>query len=205
MHRKGQMFLIAAFVIAASIVTLRLLIKVPAIREEITLLEINLEHDMTNNWIQEIENSAKFSINEKPNITRNVFDFANFTERKAYERGLEFKFLFVGSLANHSTKILNVSMINMLNKPINASLNNGTVVVVSEIVDNGKWDTNLSFNSGDPSPTITLTVEYNSTYSENVTIRTKNNKDVYVGFFDISFETSTAVYRNKTQETYNLQ
>ena len=198
------MFLIAAFIIAASIVSLRLLIRMPTIQEEINLLEINLEHDMTNNWIQEIENSAKFSINEKTSITTNVFDFANFTERKAYEHSLEFKFLFVGSLANHSSNILNVSMINMLNKPINASLNNGTVIRVSEIVDNGKWDTNFSFTSGNPSPTITLTVGYNSTYSENVTIKTKNNKDVYVGFFDITFETSTAVYRNKTQETYDI-
>lgn len=202
MHRKGQMFLIAAFIIAASIVSLKLLVKVPAIQEETKLLEINLEHDVSSNLIQEIENSARFSINQKTNITGNVFDFANFTERKAYERGLEFKFLFVGSLANHSSSILNVSMINMLNNPINVSLSLNGTVQTSEIVDNGKWDT--SFSSISPSSTYVLTVGYNSTYSENVTIKTKSNNDVYVGFFDISFETSTAVYRNKTQETYNL-
>lgn len=201
MHRKGQMFLIAAFIIAASIVGLKLLVKVPTIQEETKLLEITLEHDISNDLIQEIENSARFSINQKTNITRNVFDFANFTERKAYERGLEFKFLFVGSLANHSNSILNVSMINMLNEPINASLNLNGTVQTSEIVDNGKWDTYFSFT---PDSSYVLTVGYNSTYSENVTIKTKNNKDVYVGFFDVRFETSTAVYRDKSQETYNL-
>jgi hypothetical protein len=202
MNRKGQMFLIAAFIIAASIVSLRLLIRVPTIQEETNLLKITLEHDMANNWIQEIENSAKFSINEKTNITTNVFDFANFTERKAYQCGLEFKFLFVGSLANHSSSILNVSMINMLNSPINASLNLNGTSQTNEIVDNGKWDTYFSFN---PGSSYVLTVGYNSTYSENVTIKTKNNKDVYVGFFDISFESSGTVYRNKAQETYNLK
>lgn len=201
MHRKGQMFLIAAFILAATMVGLKLLVKTPTIQEEIKLLEITLEHDVTSNLMQEIKNSAKFSINEKTNITRNVFDFANFTERKAYERGLEFKFLFVGALANHSNSILNVSVINMLNEPINASLNLNGIVQTNEIVDNGKWDTYFSFSPGSG---YVLTVGYNSTYSENVTIKTKSNKDVYVGFFDISFETSTAVYRNKTQETYIL-
>lgn len=201
MHRKGQMFLIAAFIIAASIVSLKLLVKVPAIQEETKLLEINLEHDVSSNLIQEIENSARFSINQKTNITGNVFDFANFTERKAYERGLEFKFLFVGSLANHSNSILNVSMVNMLNNPINASLNLNGTIRTSEIADNGKWDTYFSFT---PGSSYVLTVSYNSTYNESVTIKTKSNNDVYVGFFDISFETSTAVYRSKTQETYAL-
>jgi len=199
MNRKGQMFLIAAFIIAASIVSLRLLIRTPNIQEEINLLEITLEHDIEDNWVHEIKNSAIISTNEKLNITTNVFDFANFTERKAYEHGLEFKFLFAGSLANYSSSSLNVSMVNMLNEPINASLNLNGTSKTSEIVDNGKWDTSFSFT---PGSNYVLTVGYNSTYSENVTIKTISNNDVYVGFFDISFETSAAVYRNKTQETY---
>ena len=196
------MFLIGAFIIVASIVILKLSIKAPSIEEELKLLDILMESDIASNFRQELENSAKFSIKEKGSITTNVFDFANFSERKASEHALNFKFLFVGSLANVSNEYLNVSVINMLNKPINIDLNNGTASRNSELADNTRWDTNFSFS---PGTTINLTVSYNSTYTENVTIKTKNNKDVYVGFFDTTLETSEAVYTNKTQGTYKLK
>ncbi len=195
------MFLLAAFIIATTLIVLKTTLKSPGIQEETKLLEITMEHDLANNFVQEIKNSAKFSINQKTNINRNVFDFANFTERKASEFALDFEFLFVGSLANHTSGNLNVSLINMLNNHINASLNFNGTSQTSGVVDNGKWDTNFSFT---PGSTYVLTVSYNSTYNENVTIKTKTNKDVYVGLFDVKFENPSSVYTNKTQETYNL-
>jgi len=198
------MFLLAAFIIAATLIALRISIKTPTIQEQIKLLEITLENNIANNFQEELKNSVKFSIDKKTNITTNVFDFANFTERKASELSMDFELLFVGSLTNISNNYLNVSVINMLNKPINVSLNlsNGTVQTAnSEIADSTRWDMNFTFN---PGSNYNLTVSYNSTYTENVTIKTKSNRDIYVSFFDVTFKTFEAVYKNKTQERYTL-
>lgn len=196
------MFLVAAFIITVAIVVLRISIKTPTTQEDIELLDITLENSIVSNFRNELENSAKFSIDVKENITTNVFDFANFTERKAAEHALEFEFLFVGSLANVSNNYLNVSVVNMLNKPINVSLNLNGTIKTSEMGDNTRWDTNFTFT---PGSLYVLTVEYNSTYVDNVTIKTKANKDIYVGFFDTTLKTLEATYRNKTQEIYKLK
>jgi hypothetical protein len=196
------MFLIGAFIIAVSIILLKIAIKTPTTEEQQKLMEITMENDIASNFMEELENSARFSIDQKENITRNVFDFANFTEQRAAEHSLEFEFLFVGSYANVSNNYLNVSVINMLNEPINASLNLNGTVKTSEMGDNTRWDTNFTFT---PGSLYVLTVVYNSTYVDNVTIKTKNNKDIYVGFFDSTLKTSEATYTSKTQETYKLK
>lgn len=198
------MFLIGAFIIAASLVVLKISMRAPTIEEELKMLDVVMESDIANNLRQELENSAKFSIDVKENITTNVFDFANFTERRASEHSLEFKLFFVGSLANVSNNYLNVSVINMLNEPINVSLNlnDGSAIKTNEMIDSTRWDTNFTFT---PGTNYNLTVSYNSIYTENVTIKTKNNKDIYVGFFDTTLQTSEAVYKNKVQDTYKLK
>lgn len=196
------MFLIGAFIIAVSIILLKIAIKTPTTEEQQKLMEITMENDIASNLREELENSARFSIDQKENITRNVFDFANFTERRAAEHGLEFEFLFAGSYANVSNNYLNVSVINMMNEPINASLNLNGTVKTSEMGDSTRWDTNFTFT---PGSLYVLTVEYNSTYVDNVTIKTKHNKDIYVGFFDAVLKTSDATYTSKIQETYNLK
>ena len=198
------MFLIGAFIIAASLVVLKLNMKAPSIEEEIRLLDITMENSIASNLMTELENSAKFSVDQKNSISTNVFDFANFTERRAAEHGLEFKFLFTGSYANVSNNYLNVSVINMLNAPVNVSLNlnDGSAVQTNEMIDNTIWNTNFTFT---PGTNYNLTVGYNSTYTQNVTIKTKSNTDIYVGFFDITLQTSDSVYTNKIQDTYELK
>ena len=92
----------------------------------------------------------------------------------------------------------------MLNGPISVTLNlnDGSSAQTNDMIDNTKWDTNFTFT---PGTNYNLTVSYNSTYTQNVTIKTKNNKDIYVSFFDITLQTSNAVYTNKTQDTYKLK
>jgi len=198
------MFLIGAFIIAASLIVLKLNMKSPSIEEQLRLIDATMENSIASNFMTEIENSAKFSVDQKSSINNNVFDFANFTERKSGEHGLEFLFLFVGSYANVSNNYLNVSVINMLNGPIGVTLNlnDGSSSQTNNMIDNTKWDTSFTFT---PGTNYNLTVSYNSTYTQNVTIKTKNNKDIYVGFFDITLQTSGAVYTNKTQDTYKLK
>lgn len=201
------MFLIGAFIIAVSLIVLKLNIKAPSIEEQLRLFDYTMENSIASNLMTELENSAKFSIDQKNSISTNVFDFANFTERRSAEHGLEFLFLFVGSYANVSNNSLNVSVINMLNEPINtiltlSNITNSEVKPPQEIADNSMQPTIFIFN---PGSNYNLTVSYNSTYTQNVTIKTKNNKDVYVSFFDITLQTSDAIYKNKIQDTYKLK
>ena len=199
------MFLIGAFIIAASIIMLKVTIKAPSIEEDLKLIEITMENDIVSNFRTELENSAKFSIDTKENISLNVFDFSNFTERKAAEHSLDFELLFAGSLANTTSSKLNVSVINMLDEPINAGLdlNDGSEAQTHEMGDSTKWDAQFDFT---PGTEYNLTISHNSsTYAQNVTIKTKNNRDVYVSFFDTRLESLDAVYTNKTQDTYNLK
>lgn len=195
------MFLIAAFIIAITLILLRMNIKIPTLQEQIKLMEITLEDNIANNFQNEIKNSAKYSVKYGDSITTNVFDFANFTERKATEHAMEFKLLFVGLLANYSISSINVSVINMLNEPIDATLSLNGTIGNSEVADNSRWDTSFSFT---PGSTYLLMISYNSTYSQNVSVKTKNNKDIYVGFFDTTLKTPDSLYRNSSYETYNI-
>jgi hypothetical protein len=195
------MFLIGAFIIAVSLILLKVTIKTPATEQQ-KLIEITMENDIASNLREELENSARFSIDQKENITRNIFDFANFTERRAAEHGLGFEFIFVGSYANVSNNYLNVSVINMMNEPANVTLNLNGTADTNQMGDSTRWDTNFTFT---PGSLYVLTIEYNSTYEYNMTIKTKHNKDIYAAFFDTTLKTSEATYTYKTQETYNLK
>jgi hypothetical protein len=165
-----------------------------------------MQGDTAKNLQQEIKNSVKFSIDYTENISTNVFNFANFTENKSAEHSLDFEFLFVGSLTNVSINYLNVSVINMLNAPISASLrlsnSSSSEVQTNEMIDNSKWEANFTLK---PGSNYNLTVSYNSTNEQNITIKSKNNKDIYVSFFDITLKTPEYVYRNTTQEKYNIK
>jgi hypothetical protein len=203
---KGQAFLLAAFIIAISLIIIRLSIKSPTIQEQIKTIEVTMQGDTAKNLQQEIKNSVKFSIDYTENISTNVFNFANFTENKSAEHSLDFEFLFVGSLTNVSINYLNVSVINMLNAPISASLrlsnSSSSEVQTNEMIDNSKWEANFTLK---PGSNYNLTVSYNSTNEQNITIKSKNNKDIYVSFFDITLKTPEYVYRNTTQEKYNIK
>jgi hypothetical protein len=203
---KGQAFLLAAFIIAFSLIIIRLSIKNPTIQEQINNIEVTMQSDTSKNLQQEIKNSVKFSIDKTETISTNVFDFANFTENRSVEHSLDFEFLFVGSLTNVSINYLNVSVINMLDKIIGASLtlsnNTNSEIQSKDMIDNSKWEANFTLN---PGSNYNLTVSYNSTNEQNITIKSKNNKDIYVGFFDVTLKTPEYVYRNTTQEKYNIK
>ena len=121
------------------------------------------------------------------------------------ERSLDFQLLYVASITPNtsSTGTMNVSVINLLNVPINATLqlNNSVPVNFSEIVDYGRWDTNYSISQGS---NYFLTIAYNGTNEENITIDTRANEGVYAGFFNITLVGSETIYKDKFQKSYNL-
>lgn len=199
---KGQMFLLGALIITGILVILRYNIAYPGAIEEKKALEVRLENEIFNNIMEEFNSTLRFSYSEPLNITSNVFDFANFTELKISEHSMLFKFLFVGSVANRTTNTLNVTLVNMLNQVINADFTlDGQSDSQSNIVNYETWDTNFTITPGNQ---YILTLTYDGT-TENVTIKTKQNKDVYTGFFYVSLESEDATHTKLYQNYMNLE
>jgi len=160
--RKGQMFLLGALVIVSILIILRYNIAYPSAVEEKKVLENRFESEMFINMIEEFNNTLRFSYKEPLNITPNIFDFANFTEKKIVEHSIYFKFLFVGSVANKTTNSLNVSVINMLDKKIGANLTlsnlSSSQSDSSEVQNYGVWQPGFSITAGSE---YTLNLTYN--------------------------------------------
>jgi len=202
-REKGQMFLLAAIIIMTALIIIRGNVKLYGIVEQRKLLEARFESDIFNNIQNELTKALEFSTNEQENITTNVFDFANFTRDKMVEHSMDFKFLYVGCLANATSHNMNVSLINMMDEPINATLElDGDLKNKDNMVDGEKWDTIFTIT---PGTTYELIVSYNNTYNETVTIKTRNNNNVYVGYFDVYLETSDTIHRKNFQKSYKLK
>lgn len=210
--KKGQMFLIAAVVIIASMVIIKFNMAGPAAKKQQETLEVRFEHDIFENIKTEFDNTLRFSYYTPQAMTENVFDFANFTESKMAGHSMGFTFLYVGVISNSTTNTLNVSLINMLDNSIDANFtlndsstqSNATV----GIVNYEQWDTDYAITVGD---TYQLDLTYNSTSgdastskTESVTVKTKKNKDVYVGFFYIVLESEDATHAGNYQKTVNI-
>lgn len=200
--RKGQMFLIAAIIIASSLIILKLVSRSPVVMEETKILKVTYEASIFSNLINELNKTMDFSFYEGINITRNVFNFGNFSKRKMAEHSLDLKIVFVGSLANSSISFINVTVINLFGANINVTLTlNDSQSNTSMVANYGRWDTNFTITPGND---YILTVSYDS-IANNVTIETKSNKDVYVGFFDVFLKSSEAVHRSKYQKSLTLK
>ena len=184
---------------------LRTNVNITSIIQKKRELEGRFEKNFFINTANEVVKAIEISYHQSNNITKNVYDFANFTKKKMIERSLDFQFLYVGSITPNSsdTDTMNVSVINLLNESINATLqlNSSTPVNFSEIVNYGRWDMNYSISQGS---NYVLTVGYNGTHVENVTIDTKVNQSVYVGFFDITLVGSETIHKDKFQKSYTL-
>ena len=138
------------------------------------------------NIVDELVKVIDISYHQSGNITTNVFDFGNFTRKKMTERLLNFKFLYVGSLANVTSQQINVTLVNLLNGPINATLDlNGTSDNQGNIEDASSWATNFTFT---PGSNYVLTVSYNAsssifsdTYTDTSNIESYENLTVAAG------------------------
>lgn len=211
MGKKGQMFLIGAVVIVTSIVIIKFNMASPAAKKGRESLKVMFEHDIFENIVNELNSTMRFSHSVPQNVTRNVFDFANFTERKMMEHSMGLTFLYVGVISNRTINRMNVSLINMLDSTIDANftLNDSQSAKTTDIANDEKWDNNFTIT---PGTHYELNLTYNittggatSSTAESITIKTKNNKDVYIGFFYVSLESEDATHREKYQKTINIQ
>lgn len=204
---KGQMFLILALIMIVAIVLLRINADLPSILRREEELRARLEEEFFQNIVEELTKVVEISYHQPGNITRNVFDFGNFTRKKMTERMQEFEFLFVGCITPKSSGLdtMNVSVINLLNKPINLTLtlNSSPPQTRNQdnMVDQSRYDTSFSIVQGTD---YILMIEYNRTYEENITIRTEVGESKYVGFFDVTLVGEETTYKDKFQESYTL-
>jgi len=205
MNNKGQAFLITAVILIITLVLLKMNINIPDILERKKELKTRFEKNFFENIADELVKVVEISYYQSSNITNNVFDFGNFTKKKMTERLQSFEFLYVGAItpASSGNDIMNVTVVNLLNGSIDATLQLNSFVPInnSEMVESSSWTTDYSIDQGQ---TYTLIIGYNGTYSENMTIGTKANEGVYVGFFDITLTGSESTYKDKFQKNYTL-
>ena len=118
------MFLITAVIIIVTLIILVTTSNLTNIIQEKRELEGRFEQEFFSNIVDELVKVIDISYYQSSNITNNVFDFGNFTRKKMIERLLNFEFLYVGSMTPDSSGnvTMNVTVINLLNKPISATL-----------------------------------------------------------------------------------
>jgi len=197
------MFLITAAILIVILILLKTSANLPSIIQQKRELEVKFEREFFIDIVDELVKVIEISYHQSNNITKNVFNFGNFTRRKMTERSMEFQFLYVGCITPKVGTTMNVTVVNLLDRVINATLqlNSSTPANFSVMVDSSSWDINYTINQGS---NYILTLGYNETYQENITIQTQPGKSIYVGFFDVTFTGLEDTYKDKFQKSYTL-
>lgn len=210
MDRKGQMFLIAAVVIVASLVTIKVSMSGTSTSYEIRSMEVQMESSMFANIVNEMNNTMIYTSNSPQDICASVHEFVNFTNSGMAGKSKSLGVLYVGVISNHTIDRMNVSVINSLGNAIDVNVSiPGQSSTVAGIANQGRWDSNFTITSGTH---YTLYLTYNSTSGDGSTsevdaiqIDTKNNRDVYDGFLYIYMDTGDALYTQKYQKTFKMK
>ena len=197
------MFLITAAILIVILILLKTGANLPSIIQQKRELEVKFEREFFIDIMDELVKVIEISYHQSNNITKNVFNFGNFTRKKMTERSMEFQFLYVGCITPKVGTTMNVTVVNLLDKVINATLqlNSSTPANFSVMDRSSSWDINYTINQGS---NYILTVGYNGTYQENITIQTQSGKSRYVGFFDVTFIGLEDTYKDKFQKSYTL-
>ena len=185
------------------LILLKVSANLPDILQQTRKMEARFEQEFFTNIADELPQVIGISYHQSNNITKNVFDFANFTRKTMKERLMDFEFLYVSSITSINDSEMNVTVVNLLDEQINVTLtlNDSQTDSQNYINDSSSWMTIFNMN---PGQVYTLTIYYNNMYEGNVTIPTYTGKDTYVGFFDITLLGSETTYKNKFQKSYTL-
>ena len=120
-------------------------------------------------------------------------------------KGKEIKSLFISTISNSTTSQLNVSVINFLGatKTVTLGLNSSVPqTYTSTVNDGGVWVKLFSINPGEY---YTLTVNVTEdNYTREIGIRTKSDRDVYTGFFDMKMISEDNVYVERSTVTFTF-
>ncbi len=198
---KGQMFLITSVVIVSMLVILKVNIASGGAERQLITMQTRMENYMFDNFKAEFNNTIDYSSHAPENITKNVFDFGNFTESKMEDHSIGFKMFYLGMVANETTNKLGFTAINMMDKTINVVLSlDGQQKSVNNLPDYGNWTDVYDI---DPGTDYTMIITYD-TYSYQFELRTEQHNDVYIGYSHLTFETEDASHVSKTHRTLDV-
>ncbi len=204
MKNRGQIFLILSVIIIVVFLLLRGSVNLPDIIQRQKDTESRFEKRFFSNTVDEFQKVVEIS-SKYDNISTNVFDFANFTRQRMSERLNDLDFLFVAALSQRTGTTLNISAINLMNKPMNLTLTlNSTPsqsLNMDNFLDRTMRENTFTIAQGND---YTVTISYNSTYNENMTFITRNGFKYYNAFFDITLRSRDTSYKDKFQRTYRL-
>jgi len=200
------MFLLTATVIVSVLVTLSAFSRVSQITSERDILDVSLEELIFKNIKTEVEQIISASTSTPRNITDTAIDFLNMTRTGSGSHSQDFIALFVGTLANSTNQTMNITVFQFLretNLNVTIELNSSPVQTNSTLLnDGGIWHNNFSFTRGDHyNLTVTLP---DKSYVQNITIKTKGNKDTYTGFYDIQLLTPRATHASQFQQEVKI-
>ena len=198
--RKGQMFLLGALVISSILVIMRYHSSFPTDTAEDGLATMKMESKIIENVVNEINNTIVISYNQPLDISINVFNFANFSEKKMEERSLSLAFMHIGSISNKTTNELNTSIINKIGATQNFSISLGSQEDSLVLDDDSIGSILFSIN---PGTSYNLTVSYGSV-SKTVSINTRTESDVYFGYSSVSLESDSAIHVIDSQKDIYL-
>lgn len=210
MDSKGQMFLIAAVVIVAALVTIKVSMSGTSTAYDIKSIEVQMDSSTFSNIVNEMNNTMIYASNTPQDICGNVHEFINFTRSGMASKSKELSSIYIGAISNHTLGVMNVSVVNSLGSAIDVNISiPGQSSVVSGLADQGRWDSYISIS---PGTHYTLHVSYNSTSGDistlnydTVQIDTKNNRDVYDGFLYMKMDTGDALYTQKYQKSFKMK
>ncbi len=203
---KGQVFLLTAGIIIGILVALRGFATVQQVSSEREILDISLDDLAFKNAESEVKQIIVISADAPRNITDNAIDFLNFTRLGSDGHSLDFRALFVGVLANSTNETMNITVFQFLretNLNVTIRLNTSTPQTNSTLLNNsGIWINNFTFTRGQ---TYNLTVSLPSqNYEENITVKTRGNKDTYTAFYDLKLISQRATHADKFQQDTKL-
>lgn len=204
MRRKGQIFLITSVIFIVVLIILKISFNPDEIEIKRAEAEYNFRTLYFSNINKEIFKSVEVSYSQPPNITKNLFDFANFTRDKMDERAFNFEILLVSSVSPSSGTVLNVTVINLLNKTIDINLTLNSTPQQSDtkngLVDYGMYETAFNIVQGEG---YKLTIKYMN-HESNMSIITRNGKSIYTLLADTKISDGEIEYKDKSQNTYTL-
>jgi len=198
------MFLISGVIIIIVLIMLKLNVNLPEIIKSKREMEARFEQKTFRNIVDEMLNAGRISIHQEENITTNIHDFANFTRTKSLEKGYDFEMLFVGVQTPQAADagVMNVTILNFVGQSINASLLlNSSFEKTNETENQGIWTSTYQIASGS---NYTITIGYNNTYKQNMTVRTRSGRRIYVGYYDIILRAKESMNNDRFQDTFVL-
>lgn len=204
---KGQVYLLTAGVIIGILVALRAFTTISQITSEREILDVSVEDLTFKNIENEMEQVMGAVALSPVNMTDNIIDFINFTREGTENQGLDLTALFVSALANSTNQTINITVFQFLretNLNVTVELNTSTIQANRSVMNDSQiFMSNFTFTRGE---IYNLTVTFpDGGYEENITVRTRSNRDTYTVFYDIRLDSERATHISKFQQEVRVR